>query len=124
MRPSVDVLDTSMPAWAKVLGVQMSKKVPPPPSVTQRLGYWLSQRRLRSGSAVCALLYGFSRVPSGLLVPCPPRNRTSFIIDLAPAIHFTPTARGLIPFVYRPIPNRIFVPPFGASISGFGPPTP
>src|SRR6266849_3951088 len=124
MRPSVDVSDTSIPAWAKVLGVQMSKNVPPPPSVTQRLGYWLSQRRLMSGSAVCALLYGFSRVPSGLLVPCPPRNRTSFIIDVAPAIHFTATARGLMPFVYRPIPNRILVPPFGASISGFGPPTP
>src|SRR5258706_12176081 len=99
MRPSVDVFDTSMPAGAKVLGVQMSKKVPPPPSVIQRLGYWLSQRRLRWGWAVCALLYGFSRVPSGLPVPCPPRNRTSFIIDPAPAIHFTATAPRLMPFV-------------------------
>src|SRR5258706_13456199 len=97
MRPSVDVLDTSMPAWAKVLGVQMSKKVPPPPSVTQRLGYWLSPRRLRSGAAVWAFLYGFPRVPSGLLVPCPPRNRTPFILAVAPRIHFPPTARGLMP---------------------------
>src|SRR5258708_15676679 len=117
MRPSVDVLDTSMPAWAKVLGVQMSKKVPPPPSVTQRLGYWLSQRRLRSGSAVCALLYGFSRVPSGFLVPCPPRNRTSFIIEGGPAIHFTATSRGVMPFLERPIPNKVFVPPLRASVT-------
>src|SRR5258706_16418653 len=97
MRPSVDVLDTSMPPWAKVLGVQMSKNVPPPPSVTQRLGYWLSQRRLRSGAAVCALLYGFSRVPPGLLVPCPPGNPTSLILHRAPPLHFTATARGLMP---------------------------
>src|SRR5258705_12207564 len=99
MRPSVDVLDTSMPAWAKVLGVQMSKKVPPPPSVTQRLGYWLSQRRVRAGAAGCALLYGFSRGPSGLLVSWPPRYRKSFIIYVGPSIHFTATAPGVMPFV-------------------------
>src|SRR2546427_12590536 len=99
MRPSVDVSDTSIPAWAKVLGVQMSKNVPPPPSVTQRLGYWLSQRRLMSGSAVWGLLYGFSRVPAGLVVSLPPRNRTSFIIGVTPAIHFPATARRLLPIV-------------------------
>src|SRR4029453_1259501 len=71
MRPSVDVLDTSMPAWAKVLGVQMSKKVPPPPSVTQRLGYWLSQRRFRWGAAGGALLYGFWRETAGLVCSVP-----------------------------------------------------
>src|SRR5579884_2427460 len=99
MRPSVDVSDTSMPACANVLGVQMSKNVPPPPSVTHRLGYWLSQRRFESGSPVCVLLYGLMRFPFRSFVPCPPRNRTSFISESAPAIHFTPTARGLIPFV-------------------------
>ena len=114
----------SMPAEAKELGVQMSKNVPPPPSVTQRLGYWLSQRRFASGSAVRLLLYGFVRVPSRLTVPCPPRNRTSFIIEAAPAIHFAATARGLMPFVYSPIPMTTFVPPFGASIIGFGGPAP
>ncbi len=50
-------------------------------------------------------------------MPCPPRKRTSFIIDSLPAIHFTATARGLIPFVYKPMPVTIFVPPLGASSS-------
>src|SRR6266852_4928572 len=99
MRPSVEVLDTSMPACAKVLGVQISKNVPPPPPVIQRLGYWPSQRRFKSGSAVCVLLYGFSRLPSSFVVPCPPRKRTSFIIESLPAIHFAATARGFTPFV-------------------------
>src|SRR5260370_20225977 len=102
----------------------MSKNVPPPPSVTQRLGYCPSQRRLRSGSAVWVLLYGFSRVPSSFRVPCPPRKRTSFIRESLPAIHLAATARGLIPFVYTPIPITLLVPPRGASISGFGGPTP
>src|SRR5260370_31735095 len=124
MRRSVDVLDTSTPAWAKVMGVQMWTNVPPPPSVTHRLGYCPSQRRFRSGSAVWMLLYGFSRVPSSFLVPCPPRKRTSFIRESLPAIHLTATARGLIPLVYSPIPIMMLVPPWGASISGLGGPTP
>ena len=37
------------PACAKVLGVQMPTKVPPPPLVTHRLGYCPSQRRLQVG---------------------------------------------------------------------------
>src|SRR6516165_9285708 len=124
MRPSVEVLDIRMPAWAKVLGVQMSRNVPPPPSVTHRLGYCPSQRRFRSGSAVWLLLYGFSRVPSIVLVPCPPRKRTSFMSESLPAIHLAATARGLIPLVYKPIPIMMLVPPRGASISGLGGPTP
>ena len=44
------------PACAKVLGVQRSTNVPPPPLVIHRLGYWPSQRRLLLGSAVCVLL--------------------------------------------------------------------
>ena len=41
-----------------------------------------------------------------------------------PAIHFTPTARGLIPLVYTPIPIRMFLPPRGASIIALGAPGP
>ena len=36
MRPGVEVFEINIPACAKVLGVQMSMKVPPPPSVIQR----------------------------------------------------------------------------------------
>src|SRR5215831_1748455 len=49
--PGVLVSETYRPDWAKVFGVQISAKVPPP-SVTQRLGYCPSQRRRRSESAV------------------------------------------------------------------------
>src|SRR5260370_41973680 len=102
----------------------MWRNVPPALLVTQRLGYCPSQRRLRSGSAVWVLLYGFSRVPSGFRVPCPPRKRTSFIRESLPAIHLAATARGLVPLVYSPIPIMMLVPPVGASISGLGGPTP
>ena len=47
--PGVVVFDTRKPAWAKVFGVQISANVPPPPSVTHRLGYWPSQRLAQVG---------------------------------------------------------------------------
>ena len=80
-------------------GVQILANVPPPPSVTQRLGYWPSQRLRRSGSAVWSLLYGF-----GAAAVRRPRNRTSSISDALARRHSTPTARGLMPPVKTPRP--------------------
>src|SRR5579859_5564224 len=56
MRPRVLVSDTYSPACANVFGVQISANVPPPPSVTHRLGYWLSQR-LRESASVALWLF-------------------------------------------------------------------
>src|SRR5215469_10804111 len=95
--PDVLVFETRKPDCANVLGVHMSAKAPPPPSAIQRLGYWLSQRLRRSGSAVWLLLYGL--VP----LPCPPRKRTSSTSDRSPAFQSTATARGLVPPVKMPI---------------------
>jgi hypothetical protein len=50
-KPGMLVFETRMPAWAKVSGVQILAKVPPPPSI-QRLGYCESQGRCGLGSAV------------------------------------------------------------------------
>src|SRR5882724_10492564 len=113
-----------MPAWANVLGVQMSLKVPPPPSVIHKLQYCESQRRFGSESAVRLPLYGFNREPSAPNAPWPPMKRTSFINEFAPAIHLAATARGLIPPASRPMPVTMLEPPGGVSSSGLGGPTP
>src|ERR1035438_7950048 len=55
------------------------------------------------------------RTPPSCGVPCPPWNRTSFMSEAVPASHFTPTARGLMPFVYTPNPSMMFDPPLGAN---------
>src|ERR1700691_2140789 len=54
-KPGMVVFDTRMPAWAKVSGVQILAKVPPPPS-TQRLGYCESHGRCGLGSALWVAL--------------------------------------------------------------------
>src|ERR1700730_6772163 len=113
-----------MPACENVTGVQMSANVPPPPLSTHRLGYCASQRYRAFGSPLCVLLYGFIRVPSALLVPWPPRKRTSSIRESFPAIHIAATARLFTPPVNNPIPITIVVPPCGASSMAFGDPTP
>src|SRR5512145_766618 len=102
----------------------MSLKVPPPPSVIQRLQYWLSHLRSGLPSPVRLSLYVGTREPSGLYVPWPPRKRTSFIMESAPAIHLTATARGLIPPVSIPMPDIILVPPLGVSSMALGAPGP
>ena len=113
------------PACANVLGVQRSKNVPPPPSRHPQARVLAVPAAARSGSAVCALLYGFSRLPSRPLVPWPPRKRTSFIIECC-ARH---PQRGDGPRVdavrVEPDPDHDrWCRPGGASISAFGPPDP
>src|SRR5260370_33425721 len=104
MRPTVDVLDTTTPDWAKVMGIQMSTNVPPPPSVTHRLGYCPSQRRLRSGSAVGVLFYWVARGATSVVGPLPPRQRAAFMSGSVPGIHSGATRPVVIPFVSSPIP--------------------
>ena len=77
------------PACANVLGVQMSTKVPRRP-VIHRLGYCPSHRRFRFGIRGMRVVVNLvpdlefsAAVAFGSIVPCPPRKRTSFIIESA-----------------------------------------
>ena len=83
--------------------------VPPPPCVTQMLGYCAPQRPRPPG-------------PGG-----PGANQwimTSFRNDSRPAIQSTAVARGLVAPVKTPRPLTIVRPPCGAWSSAFGSPTP
>src|SRR5258707_15312245 len=112
-----------MPACENVTGVQMSANVPPPPLRTHRLGYCASQRYIAFGSPLCVLLYGFRRVPSELLVPWPPRKRTSSIRESLPDIHIAATARLFTPPAYSPMPITIVALPCGVNSIALGDPT-
>src|ERR1019366_1849079 len=46
------------------------------------------------------------------------RAHGPLINESLPASHFTPRARGLMPFVYTPNPIMMFVPPLGANTIG------
>src|ERR1019366_9551720 len=48
------------------------------------------------------------------------RAHGPLINESLPASHFTPRARGLMPFVYTPNPIMMFVPPLGANTIGMG----
>src|SRR5688572_6672881 len=124
MIPFVDVFVTNNPAAAYGLAVQIFLKMPPPPSVIQRLQYCESHLLSGLPSPVRLALYVGERVPSRFILPWPPMNFTSFIYDLSPAIHLQATARGFEPPASRPMPETIFVPPFGVSNRGLGAPNP
>ena len=91
------------PAAAIVPCGQLPRKMPPPPSLIQR-----------SGPCVSAYF-----VPKPL-----PGNETSSSIDPAPAIQTTPAARGLSTPGKTPIELTIFLPPFGATSTPIGSPSP
>ena len=100
----------------------MPVNVPPPPSVTQTLGYWRSHHSVVSQLAV--FLYGSARVPSYRRVPWPPWMRTSSTSDCSPARHSSATARLLTSPVARPMPDTMPAPPRALSSSAFGVSTP
>src|SRR5437763_12552115 len=96
----------------------MPEKVPPPPSVTQTLGYWRSHQAVVSQLGL--FLYGSARLPSYRRVPWPPWMRTSSTRDFLPARHNRATARLLTSPVARPMPDTIASPPFALSSSALG----
>ena len=96
--------------------------VPPPPRVTQMLGYCAPQRPRRAAGPGRSAPNSVALTAGGKNVPANPWIWMSSRSESLPAIHSTPTARGLIAPVKMPSPLTMFVPPCGASSSAFGGP--
>ena len=110
--------ETRNPAWANVSGVQISAKVPPPPSRYPKAGILPVPAlvQIGIGGVVVVIRIGAAAVAA----------QEAHIVDQrsSPALHSTATARGLMPPVKTPKPLMIFVPPGGAEITARGAPTP
>src|SRR5882757_119800 len=95
--PGVVVSETYRPALAKVSGLQIPLKVPPPPFVTHRLGYCPSQRCSGSGAPERLELNLLNRIAATGDMSRASSNLTSSTREFSPALHSKPTARVLTP---------------------------